>query len=68
LHSGIGYHTPWSVHHGLTDQIDETRQAALTRAWTAHPERIRQCQPTTPGIPSHAWINQPQQQEATLNP
>ena len=38
-HSGIGWHTPASVHFGTADAIDDARQATLDAAYAAHPER-----------------------------
>jgi putative transposase len=32
-HSGIGWHTPSSVHFGTSDAIDEARQQTLTAAY-----------------------------------
>jgi putative transposase len=63
-HSGIGYHTPASVHYARTDPIDEARAAALTDAYNRHPERFIQGIPKPPEIPGPAWINRPTQ-EAT---
>ncbi|MBO0856071.1 MAG: transposase, partial [Nocardia sp.] len=39
-HSGIGMHTPASVHFGTAEQIRAQRQAALDRAHAAHPHRF----------------------------
>jgi putative transposase len=58
-HSGIGYHTPHQVHHGLADEVDENRQATLAAAWAAHPERFTRGIPTPPATPTEAWINNP---------
>jgi putative transposase len=58
-HSGIGYHTPYQVHHDLVDQIDEHRQTTLAAAWGTHPERFVQGIPTPPTTPTEAWINNP---------
>jgi putative transposase len=58
-HSGIGYHTPASVHHGHHHAIREHRQAVLDHAYATHPHRFRQ-PPQAPRVPHHTWINQPQ--------
>ncbi len=58
-HSGIGWHTPASVHFGTSDAIDEARQVTLDAAYTAHPERFAR-RPATPKIPRQSWINEPQ--------
>jgi len=60
-HSGIGMHTPASVHFGTADQIRAQRQATLDAAYHAHPERFTR-RPHPPQLPEAAWINQPTQQ------
>ncbi len=62
-HSGIGWHTPASVHHGTAESVRRARQSTLDAAWTAHPERFAR-RPTAPRIPTRAWINKPD----TINP
>ena len=57
-HSGIGLHTPASVHHGTAGQIRVQRAATLDAAYAAHPHRFRR-RPVPPRIPTAAWINQP---------
>jgi len=58
-HSGIGLHTPASVHYGTADHIRAQRQATLDGARDAHPERFNR-RPHPPRLPEQAWINQPQ--------
>ncbi len=58
-HSGIGWHTPASMHFGTTTAIDDARQATLDTARAAHPERFTR-RPRPPKIPDQSWINQPQ--------
>jgi putative transposase len=58
-HSGIGYHTPASVHHGHHHAIRAHRQAVLDHAYTLHPHRFRR-PPIAPRVPDIAWINPPQ--------
>jgi hypothetical protein len=58
-HSGIGLHTPASVHDGTWQGIQTQRQAVLDDAYHAHPERFRSGRPTTPTVPKKAWINKP---------
>ena len=58
-HSGIGLHTPASVHHGTAHEIRAHRQDTLDRARAAHPERFTH-RPHPPQLPEQAWINQPQ--------
>jgi putative transposase len=57
-HSGIGMHTPASVHFGTAEQIRDRRQATLDRAHTRHPQRFAH-RPHPPRLPETAWINQP---------
>jgi len=57
-HSGIGWHTPASVHFGTADAIDDARQATLTSAYHANPARFGR-RPHPPQRPDKAWINQP---------
>ncbi len=63
LHSRIGYHTPYQVHHGLVTSIDTARSATLNRAWQAHPERFKRGRPHPPALATHAWINKPEQED-----
>jgi hypothetical protein len=39
-HSGIGWHTPASVHFGTAAAIDDARQITLTAAYHANPARF----------------------------
>lgn len=57
-HSGIGWHTPASVHQGTYLDIDEHRQATLNRAFAEHPERFTR-RPRPPQISAEVWINEP---------
>jgi len=58
-HSGIGLHTPASVHHGTATQVRAQRQVTLDAAYSAHPERFTRQRPEAPKLPTAAWINQP---------
>lgn len=61
-HSGIGLHTPASVHFGTVDQVRAQRQSTLDAAYAAHPERFGHRRPQAPKLPQAAWINQPSQE------
>lgn len=61
-HSGIGLHTPASVHYGTATEIREQRAATLDAAYTANPARFRHRPPTPPKLPTVAWINEPSQE------
>jgi len=58
-HSGIGLHSPASVHHGTATEIRAQRQHTLDAAHAAHPERFGNRRPQAPKLPKAAWINQP---------
>jgi putative transposase len=60
-HSGIGLHTPASVHFGTADLIREQRAVTLAQAYARHPERFAR-RPKPPVIPAQAWINEPKQE------
>ena len=62
-HSGIGMHTPASVHFDTATQVQAHRQATLDRAHTQNPERFTR-RPRPPRMPEQAWINQPVLQPA----
>ncbi|TFD78001.1 IS3 family transposase [Cryobacterium sp. Sr8] len=55
-HSGLGRHTPASVHDGTAAQIHQQRQNRLDQYWVAHPERFRN-RPTAPQHPQKTGIN-----------
>ena len=57
-HSGIGLHTPYSVHIGTAPAIQEKRQAVLNAACAANPQRFTR-RPKAPKMPGAAWINKP---------
>jgi putative transposase len=65
-HSGIGWHTPASVHYGTADQIRRHRQNTLDTAYTQHPDRFTH-RPRAPRLPEQAWINQPTMQAQTVS-
>lgn len=58
-HSGIGLHTPASVHYGTATEIQAQRAATLDAAYEANPARFRHRPPTPPELPTVAWINEP---------
>jgi putative transposase len=58
-HSGIGLHTPQSVHDGTWREIRTRRQHVLDAAYTARPDRFRGRRPIAPALPRKVWINQP---------
>jgi putative transposase len=57
-HSGIGLHTPYSVHTGTAAAIQEKRQAVLNAACAANPRRFAR-RPKAPKMPGTVWINKP---------
>ena len=62
-HSGIGLHTPASVHFGTAESIRQDRGRVLDAAYAAHPERFVNKAPTPPRLPGAAWINKPVPEE-----
>jgi len=58
-HSGIGLHTPASVHYGTATAIRAERAKVLDTAFAANPERFSGRRPTPPKLPTAAWINDP---------
>ncbi len=61
-HSGIGYHTPASVHFGTAGRVRQERTRVLDAAYAAHPERFVNKPPKPPDLPGPAWINQPKKE------
>jgi hypothetical protein len=62
-HSGIGYHTPASVHFGTAAVVRAGRAKVLDAAYVAHPERFVHGKPVPPPLPGPAWINKPKEVE-----
>jgi putative transposase len=66
-HSGIGWHTPATIHDGTAAAIRARREQVLKTAWQAHPERFRR-RPVPPKLPTRAWINPPPATDSTDTP
>jgi putative transposase len=62
-HSGIGYHTPASVHYGTAEEVRAQRSETLGAAYALNPARFRHRKPEPPKLPTIAWINQPISEE-----
>ncbi|MGQ0680034.1 MAG: IS3 family transposase [Actinomycetota bacterium] len=58
-HSGIGLHTPASVHFGTALEVREARAKVLDAAYAANPLRFGNRKPEPPRLPDVAWINTP---------
>jgi putative transposase len=58
-HSGIGLHTPASVHYGTAAEIRARRADTLDAAYAANPSRFGNRRPNPPKLPTAAWINKP---------
>jgi putative transposase len=58
-HSGIGYHTPASVHYGTAAEVRRQRAETLDAAYAANPARFCHRRPEPPKLPTVAWINEP---------
>ena len=63
-HGGLGLHTPSDVHHGHAGAVRRQRAVILSAAYDAHPERFINKPPVPPKIPTHSWINPPEELEA----
>ena len=63
-HSGIGLHTPASVHYGTHLKIREQRQVTLNAAYKANPIGFRRLAPQAHSIPELVWINPPELEAA----
>jgi putative transposase len=57
-HSGIGLHTPFTVHIGTAQAIQDKRAATIERFRASNPHRFTST-PTLPELPTVAWINRP---------
>jgi putative transposase len=66
-HSGIGLHTPASVHFGTATEIRAQRAITLDTAYATNPARFRHRRPEPPELPITAWINNPSR-EAIIKP
>jgi putative transposase len=58
-HWGLGLLTPATVHYGQADAALAARQAVLTAAHAAHPERFVRQPPRPLALPGEVWINPP---------
>ena len=63
-HSGIALMTPAAVHYGHATQLHAQRQLVLDAAYAANPERFVRKAPAPPALPTAAWINKPDNEEA----
>jgi putative transposase len=63
-HGGIGLMTPAAVHHGRAEELHEERARVLAAAYARTPERFVLRPPRPPKLPSAAWINKPETEEA----
>jgi putative transposase len=63
-HSGIGLMTPATVHHGHAEQTHAARSHVLNVAYAATPERFVRRPPRPPALPTAAWVNKPDSEEA----
>jgi len=58
-HSGLNLLTPASVHYGAAPVIQQQRQAVMTTAYQAHPDRFVRGLPLVKGAPAAVYINPP---------
>ncbi|MBB6120559.1 transposase InsO family protein [Nocardiopsis algeriensis] len=62
-HSGIGLHTPFTVHIGTAHAIQHKRAQTVEVFRAANPQRFTS-RPVLPGLPPVAWINEPSEQDS----
>jgi putative transposase len=62
-HSGIGLHTPFTVHIGTAHAIHHKRAETIERFRAANPHRFTR-RPALPKLPTVAWINRPDTETA----
>lgn len=62
-HSGLSLMTPASVHDGEAEAVQQQRQAVMSAAFAANPQRFAKGQPVVEGAPSAVYINPPAQVE-----
>jgi putative transposase len=65
-HSGIGLHTPASIHFGTAGTIRADRADVLAAAYARNPERFSR-PPEPPKLPTVAWINPPDEHTRLQN-
>ena len=58
-HSGLGFLEPAVVHFGHAEAVRAHREAVLTAAYGAHPERFVNGPPRPADLPTAVWINPP---------
>lgn len=62
-HSGIALYTPFDVHYGRVEEVQQRRQAALDAAYQRHPTRFIHKLPEAALPPQAVWINPPKELE-----
>lgn len=60
-HSGLNLMTPVSVHYNAADAVHQHRQAVMSAAFEACPERFRRGLPSVKGAPAAVYINPPKE-------
>lgn len=65
-HSGIGYMTPCSVHHGHAQAMLVTRQATLDAAFLVNPNRFKHKRRQPSSLPTAVWINPPPKDKPSI--
>jgi putative transposase len=56
--------TAAAVHHGHATELHAARARVLNTAYARTPERFVRRAPTPPPVPTAAWINKPNTDEA----
>jgi putative transposase len=55
---------PATVHHGQAQAVHADRARVLDAAYAATPERFIRHPPRPPALPTAAWINKPDSEQA----
>jgi putative transposase len=66
-HTGIGLHTPASVHFSTAPEVRRQRARVLDAAYAANPDRFHGRRPHPPKLPTVAWINDPSREALIQN-
>lgn len=67
-HTALGLMTPAAVHTGQAAALHQQRQAILTQAYQAHPDRFVNGCPQPPALPAAIWLNPPKPEDPTPTP
>lgn len=64
-HSGVGLMTPYAVHYGTAEVLQQKRAETLRIAFASQPLRFKGRVPQPPALPTAVWINPPKKEPTT---